>query len=130
MGDHSDVFRHLSIQVFFGQISQKIFCLNFFLFSVSVDRERFEVETFGLVDIQLRRIVYYIYPNREVYFLFICPTSVGDKCPWEVHMKLVHKSPSTYQCHFEFTGNPILPDWYSRRRVSHVDRISVVPIQG
>ena len=97
---------------------------------MSHDQERFEPETFGLVDIQLRRIVYYIYPSRELQFLFICPNSVGDKTPWEVHMKAIHTAPYSWQCHFEFTGNPILPDWYSKRRVSHVETVTVVPMQG
>ena len=95
-----------------------------------VDYERFEIGQFGVIDIQLDRMVYYVLPSREPFFLFLTPPSVSQKTPWEVVLKLVHLNPMTYQLHFEFTDNPMLPNWYSQRRVSKVEKTHVLPLQG
>ena len=95
-----------------------------------MDFERFEPESFGVADINLDRIVYYVLPSREPFFLFLTPPSVGSKVPWEVVFKAVHLEPMTYQLHFEFTNDIILPNWYNQKRVSKVERVHVLPLQG
>ena len=95
-----------------------------------VDRERYEKENFYLVDVDQKRIVIYVHASAEPTFLFQCPQSVATMIPWEVMHKVVHTNPMTAQLHFEFTRDPVLPQWYSQKRVCHVDSVEVIPAQG
>ena len=84
-----------------------------------------------MADVDLNRIVFYIYPSREIYFLCKCPFGMEKYTPWEVSFTPAHgPDPNLWQLHFEFTDNAVLPLWYAQRRSCKVKKVTVVPIQG
>ena len=97
---------------------------------MSHDTERYEPKSFCMADVDMCRVVFYVYESREPYFLFVTPLSLEKKLPWEVHFKRVHRDPDSYQVHFEFTSDIVLPDWYNQRRVSKVDVVHLRPVAG
>ena len=50
--------------------------------------------------------------------------------PWEVLYKVIHRNPTSVQIHFEFADGLVLPQWYSQKRVCHIDEVVVLPVQG
>ena len=101
-----------------------------FLFSVSVDRERFDPCSFCVADIDGSRVAFFVLPSREVYFLCILPRSLLHKSPWEVSFRPVSLEKKLYQIHLEFVDTCMLPCWYETKRVTHVEKVTVLPIQG
>ena len=100
------------------------------IYLVKNDKERFDVTSFVVVDVDGVKIIIYILESREIVFLIRCPERMKDKCPWEVIFKSVHGEPQTFQVHFEFTSNPILPDWYNVKRSTKVKRTEFMHMQG
>ena len=104
--------------------------IHIFLFSVSVDRERFDPCSFCVADIDGSRVAFFVLPSREVYFLCILPRSLLHKSPWEVSFRPVSLEKKLYQIHLEFVDTCMLPCWYETKRVTHVEKVTVLPIQG
>lgn len=99
-------------------------------FSVRSDKERFDESSFCLVDVDQKRLVIYVTESREPFFLFIVPSHLKEKSPWEVLFKSCHSTPLTLQVHFEFVADPILPNWYEQKRLCSVKKSNVLPLMG
>ena len=97
---------------------------------VRSDTERFDETSFCLVDVEQKRLVIYVTESREPFFLFIVPSHLKEKSPWEVLFKSCHSAPLTLQIHFEFVTDPILPNWYEQKRLCPVKKSNVLPIMG
>ena len=102
--------------------------LKYFL--VATDTERFDIGSFIVADVDGARIAAYIMPSRECYFLGKLPRSVVHRMPWEILFKPVFPEKNLYQCHLEFIDSHLLPNWYEQRQVSHVEKATIIPIQG
>ena len=59
---------------------------------VKSDAERFDKDSFVIVDVDGSRVAIYVMDSREITFLFVCPKSFNDKLPWEILFKSVHKN--------------------------------------
>lgn len=92
------------------------------VFLVRSDTERFDASSFCLVDIGQKRLVFYVTESREPFFIFIVPSHLREKSPWEVLFKSCHSTPLTLQIHFEFVSDPILPNWYEQKRLCPVKK--------
>ena len=86
--------------------------------------------SFVVVDVDEKRVIIYILESREVVFLFICPDRVKSKIPWECLFKSVHGDPTTFQLHFEFCKDPILPQWFDMKRVAKVEKTEFIKLMG
>ena len=82
------------------------------------------------MDVDQKRLVLYVTESREPFFIFVVPSYLKDKSPWEVLFKSCHSSPLTLQIHFEFVHDPILPNWYEQKRLCPVKRSNVLPLMG
>ena len=94
------------------------------------DREKFDTESFVMVDVELARVVFYVYESREPFFLFQTPAGMDATIPWEVSFTKVRSSPNYWQLHFEFSSDAVLPMWYSVQQTCKARRVDIIPLQG
>ena len=97
---------------------------------MATDGERFDVGSFVVADVDGARIAVYVMPSRECYFLGKMPRSVLHKMPWETLFKPVFPDKNLYQLHLEFIDASLLPNWYEQRQISHVKKVTILPVQG